>query len=559
MKDLINLIRFLLQNARAVKHAPLMMGVTILVGVISGGSNAALLVMINQWLSATAPTSTLFIIIFFALCIMLPLTRFASEALLINMSTKAILELRMRLSRQILSAPLRRLEELGPHRLFATLTQDIPSIGHSLTNIPILSLHLSIVLGCLIYLGWLSWPIFLGVIGFMIVGTLSYQIPLRRAMRAQVGIREEWDKLFKHFQAVTSGAKELKLHHDRREAFLTKALYQTGASLRRHAMISHLNFAGADSWGQSLFFILIGLILFTAHSLSGTNAQTLIGYTLVILYMMTPLQMILNIIPSFGNASVSMQKVEQLGLTLHESDPSEEITRQLKAGSWKSVELVGVTHTYHREGEPGGFMLGPINLTLEPGELLFITGGNGSGKTTLAKLLLSLYIPEEGEIYLDGKVVTDEMREKYRQLFSVVFSDFYLFESLFGLDSIYLDANARNYLAQLQLDHKVKVEDGALSTVDLSQGQRKRLALLTAYLEDRPIYLFDEWAADQDPLFKEIFYHQLLPELKAKGKALIVISHDDRYYHVADRVIKLDYGEIQRGEIMAATAKRALV
>jgi putative ATP-binding cassette transporter len=220
---------------------------------------------------------------------------------------------------------------------------------------------------------------------------------------------------------------------------------------------------------------------------------------------------------------------------------------------------VGVTHTYHREGEPGGFILGPIDLTLEPGELLFITGGNGSGKTTLAKLLLSLYIPKEGEIYLDGKVLTDETREQYRQLFSVVFSDFYLFESLFGLDSIYLDANARKYLAQLQLDHKVKVEDGVLSTIDLSQGQRKRLALLTAYLEDRPIYLFDEWAADQDPLFKEIFYYQLLPELKARGKALIVISHDDRYYQVADRVIKLESGKLQQAEIIAAPAKRAFV
>jgi putative ATP-binding cassette transporter len=412
----------------------------------------------------------------------------------------------------------------------------------------------------LIYLGLLSWPIFLGVIGFIIVGTLSYQIPLRRGMRAQVVVREEWDKLFKHIEAITSGVKELKLHHDRREAFLTKALYPTGVSLRRHLMIGHLNFVGADSWGQSLFFILIGLILFTAHSLFGINAQTLIGYTLVLLYMMNPLQVILTIIPSFAHASVSMRKVEKLGLTLHESDASEEIARQLKAGaSWRSVELVGATHTYQREGEPGGFVLGPINLTLEPGELLFITGGNGSGKTTLAKLMLGLYIPEEGEIYLDGKVVTDKTREHYRQLFSVVFSDFYLFESLFGLDSIYLDANARKYLAQLQLDHKVKVEDGALSTIDLSQGQRKRLALLTAYLEDRPIYLFDEWAADQDPLFKEVFYYQLLPELKARGKALIVISHDDRYYQVADRVIKLEYGKLQQAEIIAVPAKRALV
>ena len=241
-------------------------------------------------------------------------------------------------------------------------------------------------------------------------------------------------------------------------------------------------FVGANSRGTSIFFIVIGLILFTTYSWPGINTKTSIGYSLGILYMMTPMHLILSTIPSFADASVSMQKVEQLGLTLHESDASDEISRPVKAGSsWKSLELVGVTHTYHREGEAGGFLLGPIDLTLEPGELLFITGGNGSGKTTLAKLLLSLYTPEEGQIYLDGKVVTDETREQYRQLFSVVFSDFYLFDSLFGLDSVHLDASAKKYLAQLQLDHKVKVENGALSTIELSQGQRKRLALLTAY------------------------------------------------------------------------------
>ncbi len=556
----LELIRFLLKNVRAVKRAPLMMGLIILMGIISGASNAALLALIGRWLSSAAPMSTQFIIIFFALCITLPVARFASEGMLIYLSSRAMLELRIRLSRQILSAPLRRLEELGPPRLLATLTQDVPAIGSSLVNIPIVTMHISIVLGCLIYLGWLSWSLLLGLIGFMIVGTLCYQVPLRRGMRRLVVVREEWDKLLKQFEALTSGVKEMKLHHDRREAFFFKALQPTAASMRKHAMAAQLNFVGANSWGTSIFFIVIGLILFTTYSWPGINTQTLIGYSLGILYMMTPMHLILSTIPSFADASVSMQKVEQLGLTLHESDASDEISRPVKAGSsWKSLELVGVTHTYHREGEAGGFLLGPIDLTLEPGELLFITGGNGSGKTTLAKLLLSLYTPEEGQIYLDGKVVTDETREQYRQLFSVVFSDFYLFDSLFGLDSVHLDASAKKYLAQLQLDHKVKVENGALSTIELSQGQRKRLALLTAYLEDRSIYLFDEWAADQDPLFKEIFYHQLLPELKARKKALIVISHDDRYYHVADHVIKLDYGKLQQSETIAATANLARV
>jgi len=183
--------------------------------------------------------------------------------------------------------------------------------------------------------------------------------------------------------------------------------------------------------------------------------------------------------------------------------------------------------------------------------LVFITGGNGSGKTTLAKLLVGLYIPQQGEIRLDGQPITDERRDDYRQLFSVVFSDFYLFENLLGLSDFNIDTRAQDYLVKLELDRSVEIKDRTLSTLDLSQGQRKRLALLTAYLEDRPIYLFDEWAADQDPQFKEIFYFELLGRLKAAGKTAIVISHDDRYYHVADRVIKLNYGLIEFDNSMA--------
>jgi putative ATP-binding cassette transporter len=191
------------------------------------------------------------------------------------------------------------------------------------------------------------------------------------------------------------------------------------------------------------------------------------------------------------------------------------------------------------------FVCGPVDLSFKPAELVFLVGGNGSGKTTLAKLLTGLYVPEAGEVRLNGTVVTGETREHYRQLFATVFADFYLFDSLLGLHVPELDEQARHYLTQLQLDHKVQVKDRKFSTTELSQGQRKRLALLTAYLEDRPFYIFDEWAADQDPHFKEIFYLQLLPELKAKGKTVLVISHDERYYHIADRVVRLDYRHVE--------------
>ena len=210
--------------------------------------------------------------------------------------------------------------------------------------------------------------------------------------------------------------------------------------------------------------------------------------------------------------------------------------------------------TLFRSDKESRFSLGPVDLSFKPGEIVFIVGGNGSGKSTLAKLITGLYIPEAGEIVLDDKKITDDNREWYRQHFSVIFSDYYLFEKLLGMGKPALDEQAQEYLRQLKINHKVTIENGKLSTTDLSQGQRKRLALLTAYLENRPIYLFDEWASDQDPMFRDIFYKEILVNLKKRNKTVLVISHDDHYFHLADRIIKLDYGKIEYDKVNSEVA-----
>ncbi len=214
-------------------------------------------------------------------------------------------------------------------------------------------------------------------------------------------------------------------------------------------------------------------------------------------------------LPRLNRASIALQKIDRIGLSLKSSSENISTNQSDLQPFFSKIELIKITHAYHRENENSSFTLGPIDLTFHPGELIFIVGGNGSGKSTLAKLITGLYIPEGSEIRLDGTHITDRHREAYRQLFATVFSEFYLFERILGINQKYLDDRAFKYLRQLQLEHKVQVKDGILSTTNLSQGQRKRLALLTAYLEDRPIYLFDEWASDQDPSFKADFSRYL--------------------------------------------------
>ncbi len=68
--------------------------------------------------------------------------------------------------------------------------------------------------------------------------------------------------------------------------------------------------------------------------------------------------------------------------------------------------------------------------------------------------------------------------------------------------------------------------------------------MIIALLENRPLLLLDEWTADQDPQFRLFFYTQLLPKLKSQGKTIVLINHDDRYFSTADRVIKMEYGQI---------------
>jgi len=531
---------------------------TSLAALLSGAFSTGLLALITLAMNRHGSLSATLVVAFCALGLGRFLTNALAQVTLAHFSQATTARLRLDLVGKILSVPLRQIEELGAPRLMVALTEDILEITQATLSIPIFAFNSAVLLGGAVYLAWLSFPVFLGMFVFGVIGAVTYRLLIRSGFGHLVAARDGQDRLFQHFRSLTEGIKELKLHRARRESFLKEDVARAAAVCQKHSVAAELRFILAQNWNQLLFLALIGLILFLLPRVEAVSQQAMTGYVIATLYLMGPLAGLLGSLSVFSRANVSLRKVEQLGLALsaHPGDNGISAPGRFASEPFESLELVKVMHRYHREREDESFMLGPIDLVMRPGELVFLIGGNGSGKSTLAKVITGLYPPAGGEIRLNGRVIGDQNRDDYRQCFSTVFSDYFLFDRIVGAGGADTDRRAQEYLERLHLNHKVSVKDGVFSTTQLSQGQRKRLALLCAYIEDRPFYLFDEWASDQDPLFKEVFYTQLLPDLRSFHKAVLVITHDDRYFDCADRLIKLDYGKItlERAAALAPAA-----
>ncbi|MGH8610890.1 MAG: cyclic peptide export ABC transporter [Gammaproteobacteria bacterium] len=530
-----------------------LIGVSVLSGVMGGLGGAGLISLIHTAL-ASQDRPVYLPWLFAGVVLLVIMARIVAALVVTHLAEHLIYELRVDLSRKILGAPLSRLQTLGAPRLLASLTEDVATVAAAMQDIPGLCISGAIVLGCLVYMGFLAWPLLFFVVTAIILGVSAFLVAKSKAIGVLQAARERQDDIFVHFRGLTEGIKELKLNRARRDAFFYDGLEPTAAAYRRYSITGQGLFILAGNIAGTLLFIVVGVILFGLPAQLSLSNSILTGFVLALLYLMAPLAELVGDLPELSRAGIALHRIKALGQKL---DASSELAtsgaqprQELFPGD---LELIGVTHRYRREGDDLPFVVGPIDLTIRRGQIVFLIGGNGSGKTTLALLLVGLYAPEHGEIRVGGQRINEGERERYRQQFSAVFSDFYLFDRLLGFRDHELDAEACDYLMRLQLDHKVRIEHGVFSTLDLSQGQRKRLALLVAFLEDRPFYVFDEWAADQDPVFKRIFYMEILPALKARGKTVVVITHDDGYFGVADRCLKLEDGKIS--EISAAEFK----
>lgn len=519
--------------------------IALITSFASGLSNAALAGLISQRIVSGEAFSNWFIGGFALLILLAVLLDFLAKQALNLLVNNVSYELRLSFASQVLTAPFPRLESLGASRLSTLLIEDTRAIGQVIAELPTVAIGLATVVGCVIYLVWLAPLTLLGMGMIALPLFASYWWLQKRAAHLLRHAFHLRNQIYSSYRDLTDGLKELKLHQQRLSAFYYLHLQPLLAQSKETSFHYYRYHFLAQSVNQFTYFIII-LGLFVISRWLQTPLEVLGAYAIMILYLKTATMTLVSALPHWTEAVTTINQVEALGFSLLAPTPVAKVeTGPGAATTTVQIELQGLAYEYQHAAEESSFQLGPLDCHLHSGEIVFIIGGNGSGKTTLLKLLIGLYTPESGQIIWNGGPVTAANVERYRQNFAVIFAEPHLFPHLMGLAWENLDVRAQAWLQRLQLTHKVQVVDGQLSTLNLSFGQRKRLALLTAYLEERPVYIFDEWAAGQDPEFRELFYRTLLPELKARGKLVIVISHDDHYFDAADRILKLDTGQIE--------------
>ena len=519
----------------------------VLIAVISGLANALLLAIINMATSdKNSKSNTVIFFILYLVCITLFI--FTKQFVLkktASLVEEVIKNLRIRIANKIRHSDLLHLEETGTSEIFTRISQDATQISQAVTFAGNAFQSIIMVTFSVIYIAFVSFPSFLIVVSSLILGAISYLRYRKAATDLLTRASQKEAEFYGSLNELLLGFKEIKINRKKNEAvFLNfRDIAVESKALKVQAILKLIVSYIAS---ESFFYCLLACIIFLLPKYVQIENKDLIKISAAILFIIGPLESIVSSVPLLFTANVAASNIIRLENKLNNyndsSDPSRESEQNTLPLEFNNeLNVNNIAFTYPKKDTHPPFGIGPVNLKIRKGMITFITGGNGSGKSTFLKLLSGLYYYQDGYIVVDNTTLNTQNYQAYRELFSIIFTDFHLFQKLYGL-SEYDQKIINELLAEMQIDKKTQIIDGNISNIQLSTGQKKRLALVVSILDDKSIYIFDEVAADQDPQFKTYFYKTFLPKLKEKGKTIIAVTHDEYYFGDCDFRYKIENG-----------------
>lgn len=454
--------------------------------------------------------------------------------------------LRKRMLAAAATSDLLRLDGIGRSAIYAGVTRETQAISEAQTVLIVGCQSAILIVLTLLYILLLSGAAFLIAAGFVLAALVVYRMRADGIdRRVEHAMRSE-NRLFDDLRDLLDGFKEVKMHRGRDEALFAEI---SGRSKETASLKDAVKADAAQQFvaSQAGFFALIGAMIFIVPVFAQSYSEIIVNITMDVLFLTGPIGILMQSIPVFAEANVAAgaiaDLVDRLETACPPALPEDDEAPTPSLEPFRKISLSGVQFSYPPQGQDRSFAVGPMDFDVRSGEIVFLTGGNGSGKSTFLRLLTGLYAPTDGEVRVDATAVDAVNRQAYRDLFAAVFSDYHLFRRLYGVDPAD-PAEIQEWLARLDLDGKTQFVGDRFEPIDLSTGQRKRLALLAAVVEDRPMLVLDELAADLDPAFRRTFYEDILPSLKRGGRTIVAATHDDRYFHVADRRFHLVDGRI---------------
>ncbi len=457
---------------------------------------------------------------------------------------RMIQKLRGRLFDLIRKTDILTVDQIGHAKLQGVLTQDTQVLSQVLPILVIGFQQAVILIFLAFYLAWLS-PLAC-ILAFSLAG-IAIAVRFKRIRLLHTltqSAAEAEERVFKGLTELLQGFKEVRMNGPRADG-VVGTLAEESKTSRTTTTTMKIQWGRNYAVLESMLYSLVGLMVFVVPLFVAGYHEIILQATIAVLFITGPVATVSFVIPMVTQADLALESIETMQETLSVAAGAalDETTRTLETAP-SSITLRDTVLSYKDADKKPLFTVGPLEAEFHAGKITFITGGNGSGKSTMLRLLTGLIPLDAGTILVNGETLASDQMQDYRDQFSAIFSDFHLSRRLYGIADPD-PARISRLLTRLELQDKVSVNDDTFSTIDLSTGQRKRLAFVVAELEDKPVIVLDEWAADQDPHFRRIFYEELLPELKARGKIVICVTHDDRWFHIADNLYHMNEGRIE--------------